>query len=62
MSTTYRKEDLLQEREWLQHKLYDLQSSKGLAALQDALEIKKHIEDINAKLNAVNNDTSNKEV
>jgi len=58
----YRKEDLLQEREWLQHKLYDLQSSKGLAALQDALEIKKHIEDINAKLNAVNNDTSNKEV
>lgn len=62
MSTMYRKEDLLQEREWLQHKLYDLQSSKGLAALQDALEIKKHIEDINAKLNAVNNDTSNKEV
>lgn len=62
MSTMYRKEDLLQEREWLQHKLYDLQSSKGLAALQDALEIKKHIEDINAKLNAVNNNPSNKEV
>ena len=61
MSTTYRKEDLLQEREWLQHKLFDLQSSKGLAALQDALEIKKHIEDINSKINAINKNTSNQE-
>jgi hypothetical protein len=49
---------LQQEREWLQHRLYDIQRSSGLEALKEALEIKQHLEEINTQINELNHHTS----
>ena len=51
-------EQLKQEREWLQHRLYDLQKSSGLESLKEALEVKQHLEELNTKISATNNHTS----
>lgn len=51
-------EQLKQEREWLQHRLYDLQKSSGLESLKEALEVKQHLEKLNTKISATNNYTS----
>ena len=58
MNTTLTKEQLEAERNWLQHRLYDIQRSSGLEALKEALEVKQNIEEINTQLNALNNNTS----
>lgn len=51
-------EQLRREREWFQHRLYDIQRSSGLEALKEALEIKQNIENINTQINELNYDTS----
>jgi hypothetical protein len=52
-------EKLQQERQWLQHRLFDIQRSSGLEALKEALEIKQYLEEINTQINELNYNTSN---
>lgn len=54
-------EKLQQERQWLQHRLFDIQRSSGLEALKEALEIKQYLEEINTQINELNYNTSNQE-
>jgi hypothetical protein len=55
--------DLLRsEREVFTRRLEDMQKKKDIASLQDMLEVKKHIEELNAKISESYNNTSSKEV
>ena len=55
--------DLLRdEREVFSRRLEDMQKKKDIASLQDMLEVKKHIEELNKKISESYHNTSSKEV
>ena len=53
---------LRQEHELMTRRLEDMQKKKDIATLQDMLEVKKHIQELNAQISESNNYTSSKEV
>ena len=53
---------LRQEREVMTRRLEEMQKKKDIATLQDMLEVKKHIQELNAQISESNNYTSSKEV
>lgn len=54
--------DLLRnEREVMTRRLEEMQKKNDFSTLQDMLEVKKHIEELNSKISASYNNTSNQE-
>ena len=54
--------DLLRnEREVMTRRLEEMQKKNDFSTLQDMLEIKKHIEELNSKISASYNNTSSQE-
>lgn len=55
--------DLLRdEREFMTRRLESLQKNSNLDALQEMLEIKKHLEQLNSEISESYNNSSNKKV
>jgi hypothetical protein len=54
--------DLLRnEREVMTRRLEEMQKKNDFSTLQDMLEVKKHIEELNSKISASYNNTSSQE-
>lgn len=53
---------LREEKEFMLRRLEDMQKKKDIATLQDMLEIKKHIEQLNKEISESYNNTSSQEV
>lgn len=52
---------LREEREFMTRQLEEMQKKKDIATLQDMLEVKKHIEELNSKIGESYNNTSSQE-
>lgn len=53
---------LREEKEFMLRRLEDMQKKKDIATLQDMLEIKKHIEQLNKEISESYNNTSSQKV